>query len=171
MDLDGSKGGKGKERVYRAMTRGHNWAMDISMEANMNRCQPSKIREGLVLSPSADANIGQMVSGSVICLSQIHSPPTEYPISAIRGNYISQAPLPTGLANERHWGEGWSARGGERPGYFSVSLPASGEAQAPPVVIPLILVAAKRSLLCSRIAPARQPLPWFLPEGPGFWAL
>ena len=62
-------------------------------------------------------------------LFNIHSPfipfsseiPQSFKLSTWISDSISQSPLPTGLANERHWGK---AEGGEKLGYLILSQSA-----------------------------------------------
>lgn len=69
----------------------------------MNGCQPSKISEGLVLPRQMPTLARWCQAGPFTCLfsdalPQAQSTPS---LLSITGNYISQAPLPTGLTNER----------------------------------------------------------------------
>lgn len=83
----------------------------------------TKVQEGLG-SSSVDANVSQTMPGLVTYLSILRSIPhpkrTPSLLSAA-GKCISQSPLPTGLANERHWGK---AEGGEKLGYLILSQSA-----------------------------------------------
>lgn len=66
--------------------------------------RPATKKQKELASSSADANIDQMVSGLVIYLCNLRSisHPRSTHLCSVTGNYISQAPLSTGLANERH---------------------------------------------------------------------
>lgn len=99
MDLKGSLRGN-KKIVYRLLTRGHNWPKDISVEASRQTSERARFSLNRCQHRWNDVRLGHLsILRSISCP---HSTPF---LLSITGNYISQAPLPTGLANERHWGK------------------------------------------------------------------
>lgn len=82
----------------------------------------TKVQEGL--GSSVDAHVSQMMPGLVtyLCILRSIPHPKRTPsLLSATGNCISQSPLPTDLASERHWG---MAEGGEKLGYFILSQSA-----------------------------------------------